>query len=81
MLKDGIEKAEAAGYSSADEKRITNALIEMLVPLQYRTIQHYSAYFSTEGLAAAKKEYLDNCARAGITSKSMFIADTSIDQF
>lgn len=81
VLKDGIIKAEAAGYSSADEKRITNALIEMLVPLQYRTIQHYSAYFSTEGLAAAKKEYLDNCARAGITSKSMFIADSSIDQF
>lgn len=55
VLKDGIIKAEAAGYSSADEKRITNALIEMLVPLQYRTIQHYSAYFSTEGLAAAKR--------------------------
>lgn len=72
LLSEAIAETQKAGYDEAEAYRIEDALLEMLIPMQYRTIQYYSAYFTTEGLAAAKAEYLANCEKANVSSRSMF---------
>lgn len=81
LLKSAIAKVEAANYSESETDRMVNSIINLLVPMQYRTIEHYSAYFSEQQLEAAKSEYLANCARAGITGKSMFSEDNDVAKF
>ncbi len=80
ILNEGKRVVESdPNLTTADKKRILDDMLSIYLPLEYRILKDYSAYYTAFEHQAAKQKFFDDCHSLNIYDRSMFADEGTPD--